>query len=223
MLTSQVPNGRSTLRRLTQDTAPYRWLMRRRDDVVLRQWRARGHPAPPPHAFKRDLVGRVADQFAYKVFIETGTFHGDMTSAVARRFERVISIELDDQLFHLALRRFRRWPNVHLFHGDSAIALPRVLASIFEPCVFWLDAHYSGVCTARAATDTPILSELRAILAHKAQGHVILIDDARCFDGTHDYPSEQHIRALVARQASSYAVTISNDVIQIRPKAGMDV
>jgi hypothetical protein len=50
-----------------------------------------------------------------------------------------------------------------------------------EPALFWLDGHYSGVDTGKDELDTPVSAELEAILGSPVKGHVILIDDARCF------------------------------------------
>jgi hypothetical protein len=46
-----------------------------------------------------------------------------------------------------------------------------------------LDGRYSEGCTARGETNTPILQELEAIFAF-CPIWVVLIDDARHFDGT---------------------------------------
>jgi hypothetical protein len=60
------------------------------------------------------------------------------------------------------------------------------------------------------------MKEVNAILEHK-QGHVILIDDARCFDGTHDYPTLNELQKLVALKRPDYMFSVLNDVIRIHP------
>ena len=54
-------------------------------------------------------------------------------------------------------------PHVTIFQGDSATVLPKLLATIQEPCLFWLDGHYSGGITALGKSITPILDELQTI------------------------------------------------------------
>jgi hypothetical protein len=92
-----------------------------------------------------------------------------------------------------------------------------LLRDVSMRCLFWLDGHYSGGNTARGRTDTPISMEVRAILDHSVCDHVILIDDARLFDGTHDYPAIPAIRELVATKRPSHVVEVLNDVIRIHP------
>ena len=107
--------------------------------------------------------------------------------------------------------------NVRLIEGDSGIRLPEMLADIRRPVLFWLDGHYSAGVTASAALHTPISAELQAILRHPVKGHVILIDDARCFDGSNDYP---HIDDLlrVVREDGNYAAEVSIDIIRLIPR-----
>src|SRR5438876_974663 len=99
------PNSRSTLRTSLQDTAFGRWVMRLFAASAIRRWRKRGRTSPPPHAYKRALVRRLARSLGYRMFIETGTFYGDMLADVSSVFQRAVSIELDPRLYQLARRR----------------------------------------------------------------------------------------------------------------------
>src|SRR3990167_3220711 len=63
--------------------------------------------------------------------------------------------------------------------------------------LFWLDAHYSGTGTARGRKDTPIARELKAILTHRVRNHIIIIDDARLFNGQNSYPKLTWLRKLI--------------------------
>ena len=90
-----------------------------------------------------------------------------------------------------------------------------MLAQIDEPCLFWLDGHYSAGITARGDKDTSVLDELRCILDHRVSNHVILIDDARKFNGQNDYPTLDFVRELVTSKLSSYAFEVADDIIRI--------
>jgi hypothetical protein len=59
---------------------------------------------------------------------------------------------------------------------------------------------------------------LKAIVEHFLRGHVILIDDARLFDGTEDYPKIEEIGELVQRKMPDWEFSVSNDVIRIHPR-----
>jgi len=54
--------------------------------------------------------------------------------------------------------------------------------NVNQAALFWLDGHYSGESTAHGAETTPIYEELQQIFDADNRGHVIIIDDARCFE-----------------------------------------
>ncbi len=193
----------------------YRLLARPwRDGRRLRRWRRDGRPAPPPEAWKRRLVAAYARRFASPIFIETGTGEGEMAAAMAARARRVVSIELDPRLAKLARYRFRRQSGIEILDGDSGELLPRVLAGIAEPCLFWLDAHATSF-GARGPLVTPIRAELAAILAHPVTAHAVLIDDARLFAAGGGYPSLDELRATVAAARPGWRFETADDVVRI--------
>jgi hypothetical protein len=181
----------------------------------LRRWENTGKPLPPPHLVKQRIVRGFADTFKVDTFVETGTYLGDMIYAVKDRFRAIYSIELGEELADRARRRFRGYQHVQIIHGDSGQALPDLLKRISSPCLFWLDGHYSGAMTARGMTDTPVIKELNAVLHHDIKSHVILIDDARCFDGTHDYPTIAELTRLLTESRPDLLLSVDDDVIRI--------
>ena len=203
---------------MLQDTRFARQVKRSYDAFKVGRWRKGGSVDPPPHAYKRALVRRLSRRLGYRVFVETGTFYGDMLADVSSAFSQIISIELDPNLCRLARCRFADQAHIQVVAGDSGVLLKEVLTLITEPCIFWLDAHFSGAKTAMGPTETPILAEVEAILSHRIRDHVILIDDARCFDGTHDYPSVSSLCSRVAETSGRYEIAVHNDVIRVWPR-----
>lgn len=194
-----------------REAARARWKAERE----IGAWARAGRPAPPPHLFKQRLVAAYAGRHHLRYLIETGTFRGDMVAAQRRRFRQIWSIELDPNLYQRAAARFAGIPSIRVVQGDSATLLPQLIATIDEPCLFWLDGHWSGGITARGSVETPIVEELSAILAHPVGGHVVLIDDARHFTGEGDYPSVAAVRAMVAQGRPEWSVGVADDVIRI--------
>jgi len=183
----------------------------------VRRWERVGRPAPPPHLIKQAAIRRYIDLFGLKVFVETGTFRGDMVDAMKSDFDRLYSIELSRELFERARHRFRSYDNVKLIHGDSGVQIARVLTEIDEPTLFWLDGHYSAGETARGEQDTPIMQELQHIFDAPDYGHVVIIDDARCFGENPAYPSIDDLRNFVGTQRTGLEFTIADDSIRITP------
>jgi hypothetical protein len=182
--------------------------------------RIRGHFADKALASKKQgIVKEYAAHFDTRNLIETGTYRGDMVNAMRHHVDRIWSIELDEGLFKKARRRFRRDRRISILRGDSGKILPEILTSVTKPCLFWLDGHYSGGITARGDEETPIRKELSQILKHPVEGHVILIDDARCFDGTHDYPTIDEIEKTVKETRPSWVFDVKDDIMRIhRPQ-----
>ena len=170
--------------------------------------------APPPEV-KHTVIRRYAGAHATKVLIETGTFMGDTLEALRDTFDKLYSIELSYPLFKKAGQRFAGDERIVLAQGDSARVLPELLARIDQPALFWLDGHYSGSITARGTRSTPIIEELQAIFNHRVKGHVILIDDARDFNGTGDYPTIEALADRVRSAGGAWRFRVSEGIIQI--------
>jgi len=176
---------------------------------------------------KRALILRYANTFRkYNIFIETGTFLGDTVELLKNNFTQLISFELSEELATKAQNRFADIPKIKIIAGDSGKLLPDVLKNIHEPCIFWLDVHYSSefwmgdqyIKTAKGEKETPVLEELESILSHPIKKHTILIDDARCFNGKGDYPKIKEIKKQIENTASNYRVKVKNDIIRITPE-----
>ncbi len=169
-----------------------------------------------PPFVKAFVVKRLARKYKLKVLVETGTYHGYMVNKRQADFKRIYSIELDDVLYQAATAKFKPFNHIKIINGDSAIVLPNILAELTEPALFWLDAHYSGTGTAKGDLDTPILKEL-AVLAKSEFRHVILIDDARLFNGSNDYPVLKNLIDFVLSSFSDYRVQVNSDIIRLLP------
>ena len=160
------------------------------------KWFKAGKLVPPPHIIKQKIIKQYAKMHQPNIFVETGTFMGEMVDACSSIFNQIYSIELSRDLFLGAYSRFSKQKHISIIHGDSVDILPEILLKIDEPCLFWLDGHYSGGFTAKGKKDTPILQEVMSILNHHIDRHIILIDDARCFNGQNDYPIIQELRDM---------------------------
>jgi len=201
----------NSIKQAIKRTIPDDVLKLRRDLEARRAWEKQGRPSPPPHIIKEELIKNFAQDFNTPILIETGTYLGDMVHAMRKSFTRIISFELDPTLAAQAQNRFAGDSHIQIIQGDSGKLLAEYLKNIHEPCLFWLDGHYSGGITAKGSLETPIKNELTAILSHPVDGHVILIDDARCFTGENDYPTLDELKTLVANRNFS----LEHDVIRI--------
>jgi hypothetical protein len=200
-----------------RDGAIHRWKRSWDDHAALAEWEKSGRPIPPPPAFKQQLIRATAARFGARVLVETGTYYGGTIASVLNVFETIYSIELSEELHARAVGRFKRHQKVRLCHGDSASELPGILNELNGPALFWLDAHYSGEGTARADVDTPIVQEMKTIAGHRVRQHVVLIDDARLFNGTDGYPTIEGCRAAATQFWPDHKFNVADDVISITP------
>ena len=166
---------------------------------------------PAGRAKGRILAG-YGRRYGLGTLIETGTFQGDTVAACLSSFERIYSIELDEAFHRAAVERFAADPSVTLIHGDSYAELRTVAATVSEPALFWLDAHYCERETARGPHDPPLPWELRTIVK-RGKRDVILVDDARLMGVNPGYPSIDEIRELAGARCASFDVR--RDIIRI--------
>lgn len=183
------------------------------------RWEKSGKPLPPPPVVKQRALRRLARRTGIKVLVETGTFQGDMVWATCKTFRQVISIELSDDLYLAAKERFRDMRHVDIRHGDSGDVLHLVVASLNEPAIFWLDAHYSGGRTARGKTVCPVERELDAIRNSASQDHVVVIDDARLFAHDKDFPSLAELATWLG-ETDPACLQVANDMVVSPRQAG---
>lgn len=179
------------------------------------KWQNQGRPVPSPPLVKQNTVRHYARLFDIHTLVETGTYMGDMVYATRKTFKTIYSIELDEALCRKAQERFAKFRHITILPGNSSEVLPEILANLREPVLFWLDAHYSGSGTAKAGLETPILQELQYILTHFVMDCVILIDDARLFTGTNDYPSLEQLHTFVTQSYPNGVVEVHNDIVRI--------
>ncbi|KKK99589.1 hypothetical protein LCGC14_2631260 [marine sediment metagenome] len=123
--------------------------------IELRKW-FESDITHPPHILKQKIVKLYAKKFSIKTFVETGTYLGEMIDATKKKFKKIYSIELDDDLFKNAKKKFSKYNHISIIQGDSSDVLPIIISKIKQPCLFWLDAHYSSGITAKGEIETPI-------------------------------------------------------------------
>ena len=155
----------------------------------------------PEMAEKRELIEYYRESFKPKVLLETGTLFGDTIEYFKNKFSCLISIELSEELAEKAVRRFEGDKHVKIVQGNSSVVLSSLLTDLESPVLFWLDGHYSSeffykeelIRTAKGEKDTPIEEELDIILRSSVAA-IILIDDARLFNGKNHYPTIKAIK-----------------------------
>src|SRR5260370_1913448 len=109
----------------------------------MRYSRLPGGPDRSPQLLKQRTVREYGERYGPRILVETGTYYGEMVSAMKNRFERIYSIECDSHLAERAVRRFARHPHIQILQGDSQRVLPQLLQSPHHPHLSSLPAtHY---------------------------------------------------------------------------------
>ena len=175
-------------------------------------WYLTNKPIPTPHLIKINTILKYAKVYRILNFIETGTYFGETVDATKRYFRQIYSIELNKKLYQITKRMFSKEKNIKIINGDSELVLPKLLKDIDSPCLFWLDAHYSGGFTAKGMNDIPAMQEVSAISKNKIKNHVILIDDARYFRENNSF---KKMKRFIKKMFPNHKIKIDMDIIQI--------
>ena len=181
---------------------------------VLEKWENAGKPVPPPSLIKQSIVRDLKEKYNCTILVETGTYLGDMLISQRNNFQKIYSIELSDFLWEKAKKRLAMYPNIELLQGDSGKVLNEVIPRLDAKTLFWLDGHFSSGITAKGDIECPIYEELDAIFRGKDYQHLILIDDARLFNGTSDYPTIDELKKYIFSKNANYKVEITDDIIR---------
>jgi hypothetical protein len=180
-------------------------------------WRKQGLRPPLPSEIKRCIIKAEALRIGAKVFVETGTFMGDTPWLFRRFFGEIHSVEIEPHLAAIAATRFRRYPHIHIYRGDSAKILREVGPTINDTALFWLDGHYSGGITGKGETECPIWMELDCIFETVFGRFSLMIDDARYFGANPDYPKISDLQERLLKLRPEYLFRVENDIIFFSP------
>lgn len=150
-----------------------------------------------------------------RTLVETGLWNGRGSGmGVLDLIDEYYVIDIDQENVERADQFLieQGFPLRFIYCGDSAVWMRRILTTIEQSALFWLDAHrlseYDG------EDSCPLLAELAAIVGWEhGPRSVIVIDDVRLFsDRGNDYfPSMEQVRGAVA--GVGYLVESHDDVI----------
>lgn len=125
------------------------------------------------HKLKEDFTN-------YPIFIETGTYNGETIFNLELYFNKLFTIELSEFFYNNTKNKYNN-NKINFIHGDSSKILSELLKEIVEPCIFFLDGHFSSWGTAKGDKDVPLYEEIISIRDNCKSNALIIIDDCRLF------------------------------------------
>ena len=162
-------SGRAPIAGIRDAAAAARALARRERWMRRKPWPGFGE-AFNGQRMRHETVKRIAARLEPDVCIESGTFMGFTTRALAGLGRPVITIEVDPGYHRLATFALRDLPGVEVIRGDSAEVLRELTERPIVRPLLYLDAHWGE--------RVPLSSEL-AIAFGAWPETVIVIDDFR--------------------------------------------
>lgn len=177
-------------------------------------WILRGKPQRSPHLLKQKTVREYGNRFGLRILIETGTYYGEMVSAMKSGFDEIYSIEQNPELAARAKQEFAKYSHIQIIQGDSQTELPELLKTLDKPALFWLDAGYYG-WSGEQGDKKRLGIELNAILNHKTNGHVILMDDAHGLNGQNGALTIEEVTKQIQTNFPNRKVEVAFDILRI--------
>jgi FkbM family methyltransferase len=135
----------------------------------------------------QELIIQLQQNYDLLYFVETGTYYGATALWAAQHFQKVITIEFSQEIYNQVSSQYQNLEGIEFLFGDTREQLTKIVPQFKKPCLFWLDAHWSGGNTYGANDECPLIEELE-IIARTEVEHFIIIDDARLFLSPPPYP-----------------------------------
>jgi len=172
------------------------------------------HGIPQPH------VAVIAEMMGATCFVETGTFQGGTAAWASTMFKTVHTIELSEELFSKWSPVLQSRGNITCHQGTSPAVMRKLLPTIKETTIFWLDAHYSAGITAGKDDECPLLEEIKIIReTMDLTKTCILIDDARLFmvpvpkpHNVDQWPTVQEVLNAIDPEGKDFFTVVFGDV-----------
>jgi len=171
-----------------------------------------------PDLLKRRVIAWHARKYDLRTFVESGTYLGTTVSFMRRYCGRLYSIEFQPRLAKAAQERFAGDSSIRILEGNGAVLMPKILAELHEPALFWLDGHFAVGTTSDAEVACPTMEELSAVLADTRYPHVVLIDDAREFRGEAGYPTLESVQQFIRSARPDTTVRVQDDIVRVLPR-----
>ena len=176
------------------------WLLKNRNSI--KNWKKRNFLPPSPEFIKEQIL--INNNLNNSLWIETGTYYGKTTKVLANISKKIFTIEADERLYDLAIKKFKNKKNVKILKGKSEELLENILQSNsdFKNLCIYLDAHLCQDHLTNKSTfgkienETPIRLELKYIENNIKNFDQInlLIDDIRLFaSGFQNYPDKDYL------------------------------
>lgn len=114
-----------------------------------------------------------------------------MSYALQVPFDRIISVEIIEEIAAKARSLFKPKENVEIIHADSVSAMKDYLPLLTANTIFWLDAHFPGADAGLADYENtnnenlrlPLNDELKLIKECRGKYQdVLILDDLRIYE-----------------------------------------
>jgi hypothetical protein len=115
----------------------------------------------------------------FKIFVETGTLHAQTVLNLEHKFDELHTIEVMKELYDSAIKYYNG-EKIKFHLGDSIKTLPKVINTLNDNTIFFLDGHWSCGHTSFGEKHVPLFEELDSIMKFKHKS-IIIIDDVRLF------------------------------------------
>jgi len=121
--------------------------------------------------YSTKLIIKILLSFKVKLFIETGTYLGNTTEFIAKKFSdiKISTIEVNEKYYNNSLIKLSKYPNITCIKGDSSKILKEIDIDHNLTKLYYLDAHWYD--------HNPIRDELKTIFESSRGNEIIIIDD----------------------------------------------
>jgi hypothetical protein len=152
-----------------------------------------------------EILENFKEQLNYKnidTFFECGTHNGNNANDFSNVFNKVITVEINNNLYDEALEKYKDNNKISFILGDATTELEKYIKqNPKKRMVILLDDH--------SEYNSYILKELETIKNNSEVDHIIVIDDIdKLGQGT--YPTKEQIFNLIKEMNKNYIIMSHN-------------